>query len=404
MNKNKINEYYNIVDLLDQFPASQYYIVLGQRSNGKSYSSFKYGIDQYFKTGSQFGVIRRSDDDLTNKQAKSMLSFLDKYILERYNKYLKFWNKSWILLDNPTDKISTGDICGHALALNLVENLKGNQFDYIDTIIFDEFMSARDRYLPNEVNLLIQMVSTVFRNRLNGKVLMIGNTISKTAPYFRALNVLVHRFEKGEIRELEFNANGRVTKFVIQRCPQCNVLGESENGELIAFNNFGNSSVGQMVTTGDFETQDYNRVRYNIMLDLPSNKERDQLNIDLKTKIITPKTTDKTTFKIQYLDSFYSIYLVKARDKKKIVACFRRFTEAPQCKKGVIYLINGNVNIDNIINVRNLNYDLNLHEATAKQLRQICACLANNDTIFHNNDCGEDVYTAFANAGLDINE
>ena len=56
------SKYYNLNTILKT--KSTYNMIIGERSNGKTYSALKYGIAQYFKNGSQIAIIRRWQTDI----------------------------------------------------------------------------------------------------------------------------------------------------------------------------------------------------------------------------------------------------------------------------------------------------------------------------------------------------
>ena len=56
-------KYYSLDNILRLNPT--YAMVIGRRSNGKSYAAIKYGLEQYIKNGSQFAIVRRWDEDFT---------------------------------------------------------------------------------------------------------------------------------------------------------------------------------------------------------------------------------------------------------------------------------------------------------------------------------------------------
>ena len=57
---NKI-KWYSLDNILKH--KAQYYIIFGERSNGKSYAVDKYIIDSFFLKGEQFGFVKRYEED-----------------------------------------------------------------------------------------------------------------------------------------------------------------------------------------------------------------------------------------------------------------------------------------------------------------------------------------------------
>jgi len=63
---NKLNiKWYSLDNILKH--ESQYYMIFGERSNGKSYAVDKYILDKFFKEGEQFAFVKRYEDDIKTK-------------------------------------------------------------------------------------------------------------------------------------------------------------------------------------------------------------------------------------------------------------------------------------------------------------------------------------------------
>src|SRR5699024_7826708 len=67
-------QYYNIRSLLSK--NAIYNIIIGERSNGKTYAVLKYAVEQYFKDKSQFAILRRWQEDITGHRAGQMFTNL----------------------------------------------------------------------------------------------------------------------------------------------------------------------------------------------------------------------------------------------------------------------------------------------------------------------------------------
>ena len=73
MAKEKI-KYWDIFPILSK--QAQYNIIFGERSNGKTYGTLKYCIEEYFAKGDEFAYIRRWDEDLVGKKGESLFNGL----------------------------------------------------------------------------------------------------------------------------------------------------------------------------------------------------------------------------------------------------------------------------------------------------------------------------------------
>ena len=68
------NKHYSLNAILKT--NSTYNVIIGERSNGKTYASLKYGIEQYFKNGSEIAIIRRWQTDIKGNRASKIFKAL----------------------------------------------------------------------------------------------------------------------------------------------------------------------------------------------------------------------------------------------------------------------------------------------------------------------------------------
>ena len=75
---------------------------------------------------------------------------------------------------------------GYAIPLSTANILKSSTFEKVGLIIFDEFLITRStyHYLPNEIIQFAELLETIIRLRPNIKILLLGNAISISNPYF----------------------------------------------------------------------------------------------------------------------------------------------------------------------------------------------------------------------------
>ena len=64
-------KYYSVRKTIEQIPDAFYYVIFGERSNGKTYSVLDYALEDYFKNGNQLAIIRRYKEDLSIKGEKA---------------------------------------------------------------------------------------------------------------------------------------------------------------------------------------------------------------------------------------------------------------------------------------------------------------------------------------------
>lgn len=148
-------------------------IIIGERGVGKSYGSKKYVINRFIKKGEEFVYLRRYKTELK----QSVPKFFDDIIANN-----EFKNK---LVVKGNNFYIDGKISGYALALSTANIMKSTSFAKVKTIIFDEFIIDKGcyHYLANEVTQFLDLIETIGRLR-NVRVIMLGNAISITNPYF----------------------------------------------------------------------------------------------------------------------------------------------------------------------------------------------------------------------------
>lgn len=387
MSKNLNIKWYSLDNILKY--DVQYYMIFGERSNGKSFAVDKYIIDKFFNEGKQFAFVKRFEDDIKAKYMNEVFNPLEDYILETYGHHIKFYRGCWYVYEDGLEgKIADCKIFGYAFSLNNVNRTKATSYPNIDTILFEEFMSIDCSYLPDELNLFLNLISTIARYRHNVKIFMLANAISKFSPYSSALGIRLHRLKKGEIILKEYtDKKGFKTRFAIERSENVNVFDNNQNTNKIVYNNFGNAGVGQMITSGDFEVHAYPRRVGNVTFDeLKETKE----DVIIGKKNATP-------FVIRYEDYFYRIYLYS---REKNIIAFREIDENVISSKNTSYLINGLKYINGVVNITNLAYYDD--EKINRLINIFVACMRQKDFITISDDDGENVTNAFRLSGITL--
>lgn len=176
-------------------------------------------------------MIRRWDADTKTSMIKDYfadspveaITHGEYNIIDVYSGTIYFAN-----YDIDTCKIKRGIPCGKVFALNIEERYKSQEFPDIDTLIFEEFITT-GRYLgDDEGDHLLNLVSTVFRRR-QGKVICIGNTLSRLCPYygFFGIGKGVKKQVQGTIDDYyldtgvyDDNGNEIKTKISVEYAPQ----------------------------------------------------------------------------------------------------------------------------------------------------------------------------------------
>lgn len=191
------DKFYNVETLLNKIPDAHYYMVIGERSNGKTYSILQHCLKEYFKNGDEFVYIRRFDEDIKYSRGSQIFNNLIKDgIIEKLSKgewndvyyYARKWYLRKINTKNPKETIISDTPFAYAISLTSEEHDKSTAYPKVKNIFFEEFLS-RKNYLPDEFILFTSVLSTIIRLRDDVKIFMAGNTINKYAPYFAEMGL-----------------------------------------------------------------------------------------------------------------------------------------------------------------------------------------------------------------------
>lgn len=247
-------EFYDVHKLLKAYPDCYYYVVFGERSNGKTYSSLQYALEEYVKSGNQFAYLRRYAEDIRPKNLSNLFSgHVDNGLITKLTKgewdnivysRARFYFER--IKEDGTREVSENP-CGFAFDLNSMEHYKSTSFPRITTVIFDEFMS-RSGYLPNEFILFTNSLSTIIRHRDNVKIIMLGNTVNKSCPYFGEMGLKhIKDQEPGTVDVYQYSQTQ--LKVVCEYTGSASKRGGKASDVYFAFDN----PELQMITSGAWE-------------------------------------------------------------------------------------------------------------------------------------------------------
>lgn len=162
-----------------------YSMVLGPRSNGKSYWIKRYCLTQAFRDPEhKFMYLRRYQIESRASDVEGY--FRDAPITDITNgKYTKIVVYRGIIyfasIDPETGKNVRGAECGYIGYLSNEQHFKSQNYNDVQEIIYEEFIS--EGYLWREPERLQSLISTCARKR-KIRVWLIGNTINRVCPYF----------------------------------------------------------------------------------------------------------------------------------------------------------------------------------------------------------------------------
>lgn len=237
----------------------QYAILLGERSNGKSYSVKEFVLKNYRDKGGKFIYLRRY-------QIETKPSYVDGYfrdapvsqIFDDYESITAYRGGIYLSkLDEESGKIVRGDCIGYSAHLSSESHFKSQNYNDVTDIIFEEFVTS-EGYLYREVEKLMSFISTVARRR-RVRVWLIGNTISRLCPYFSEWGLSnIPKQEQGTIETYEHttdqtdeNGDPISVKIAVYFCEN------SGNNSKMFF-----GTAAKMTTTGTWQTREYPHLPY----------------------------------------------------------------------------------------------------------------------------------------------
>lgn len=250
------SKFYSLDAILEK--KCQYSMIIGERSNGKTYSVLERMIRLWWTKQEQGAYIRRWKEDFRGKRGTQLFANhiengLISEITEGTWDTVKFYSGKWFLAkkDDDLDKMVSQDepFC-FGFALSDMEHDKSTSYPNVTTIHFDEFLT-RQYYLPDEFITFMNVLSTIIRHRDNVKIFMTANTVNKYAPYFKEMGLRhVAEMEMGKIDVYTYGAS--TLKVAVEYCKSPDKEGKKSD----AYFAFDNPSLA-MITGGAWEIDMY---------------------------------------------------------------------------------------------------------------------------------------------------
>lgn len=236
--------YYNIKNIL--LTLAHYMILLGQRSNGKSYQAKETVLKEAYETGRKFVYLRRWLADIKTRAVESYFGDMPikKITNGKYDKIVVWNGYIYFATVDEDGNVKKGEEIGRYCALNEYERYKSQTFINYAYILYEEFITDAT-YLNNEPTLLQQFVSTVARNE-RITVLMIGNTLSRVCPYFNEWCLEgVLKQKQGTIEVYHHHIKDKIINIAVEYCANTN----NENKMF-----FGQSA--KQIISGEWDTKE----------------------------------------------------------------------------------------------------------------------------------------------------
>lgn len=239
---------------------AQYNMIVGERSNGKTFALLDEILQNYFKDRKQGAIVRRWQDDFKGKRAPAMFApMVSERLVYKYSggqwDRIDYRSGCWYpaRYDEQTDTIVRGDEpIAYAFSLSSMEHDKSTSYPNITTILFDEFLT-RGYYLVDEFVLFMNVVSTIVRQRTDVTIYMLGNTVNWTCPYFTEMGIKhIRDMKQGSIDVYEYGESG--LKVAVEYCKS--IADSKKSNVYFAFDN----PRLKMITSGVWELDIYSHL------------------------------------------------------------------------------------------------------------------------------------------------
>lgn len=198
-------KYYSLTNILSM--NAIYNVIVGERSNGKTYSVEEYGLKEFCEKGHQMAIVRRWREDFVGKNGSAMFSalvannlpakFTDGQWTDIYYQASRWYLCKWD--DKLNKRILQEKPFAYGFAISSGEHDKSTSYPDIKTILFDEFITRR-AYIPDEFIEFQNILSTIIRERDDVKIFMLGNTVNQFSPYFSEMGLTnITKMKQGTI-------------------------------------------------------------------------------------------------------------------------------------------------------------------------------------------------------------
>lgn len=161
--------------------------IIGARGTGKTYALKNYVIKKYLNENKKFIWLRDTEEaceKLRNDRGNKFFNDIRK----------KFPQLKTGLINGEIISIN-GKQCGYLMPISTYYKYKGNSYEDIETIVFDEFLPEKcQQFTANRVRQFINAIDTITRTRNNVKVFMLANALDIGNEIFDIFDIKIKGF------------------------------------------------------------------------------------------------------------------------------------------------------------------------------------------------------------------
>lgn len=217
---------------------SSWIIAMSPRAtSGKTTNVLLYGLIMYKLYGTKTAYVRSHDFMIEKKLTGDMFdvilenNYINKIFDAKWNSVFYFGGKFYLtLIDTETGEVIEKDDTPflRLFSIQSYQKYKSTVNDYfLDFVVMDEFVSTH--YLQDEFEHLCDLLATLFRLRLSGRVILLSNTVDKYSQYFKELCIFddIIKMEFGDSKTIVSPLGTRVNVNMLKMgVPQKKMRGE----------------------------------------------------------------------------------------------------------------------------------------------------------------------------------
>ena len=180
--------------------------VYSGRNRGKSFEISSQLIADAWYDGKQFGYIRRND--ATTYEIEQYFADKSKFISDMTdglyegitrNKGKLYFYKYEEDTNGNIRRVLSQEECGYFYALSRQASFKSLQYPNVYNLLYEEVLTD-GAYLNAEPEKLMNLYSTVKRNKKDFKMWLVSNTVSVVNPYSKSWGIYLAQNKAGEVR------------------------------------------------------------------------------------------------------------------------------------------------------------------------------------------------------------
>lgn len=161
--------------------------VIGARGTGKTYAVKNYVFKQFFNNKKLF-VWLRDTDEACEKMRDSRGR---KFFADIKKKFPQFKEGEIV---SESIKIN-GELAGYLMPISTYYKYKGNSYEDISTVVFDEFLPEKcQTFTANRVRQFINTIDTICRTRSDVRVFMLANALDVGNEIFDIFGIKITGF------------------------------------------------------------------------------------------------------------------------------------------------------------------------------------------------------------------